>query len=202
MASEYDSRASLPPLVRVQEDREELSDPAAQAAPLASTCSSIFDRHGWNQLRRANHHGLRRRQGQNWTRMEERSFFFPSSPPLPGEFMRGIFEPKHPRKVAGIRRPKPVRRRGHSPGSKSSSVVPEDGGGRADSTWNSAKGCPLARRRSRRWRFCRACTGNICVAELADEPRRCRKWIPRWFAWNTADDHRRLPIARTTHVAG
>ena len=74
-------------LVRVQEDREELSDPAAQTA-LVDTWIEYFNQHGVEAI-----HGgiimLRRRQGKNWTRMED----LPSLPSRPfGEFMRGIFE--------------------------------------------------------------------------------------------------------------
>ena len=74
-------------LVRVEEDREELSDPDAQAA-LIDTWLEYFDRHGVESI-----HGgiimLRRREGRNWTRMEE----IVSLPQRPfGDFLRNVFE--------------------------------------------------------------------------------------------------------------
>ena len=75
-------------LVRIEEDREELKDdPAAQAA-LVDTWLEYFGRHGVESI-----HGgiimLRRREGPNWTRMEE----LPSLPQRPfGDFLRNVFE--------------------------------------------------------------------------------------------------------------
>lgn len=74
-------------LVRLQEDREELTDPAAQAA-LIDTWQQYFDQHQVEAI-----YGgmivLRKRQGRNWVRMEE----LQALPERPfGDFLRRIFE--------------------------------------------------------------------------------------------------------------
>jgi len=74
-------------LIRVQEDREELADPGAQAA-LTGTWQKYFEDHQVEAI-----FGgmivLRRREGRNWVRMEE----LQSMPSRPfGDFMRRVFE--------------------------------------------------------------------------------------------------------------
>jgi methylase of polypeptide subunit release factors len=74
-------------LLRMQEDRDELTDPAAQEA-LVDSWQQYLASHEVESI-----YGgmivLRRRQGKNWVRMEELA----SLPTRPlGEFLRGIFE--------------------------------------------------------------------------------------------------------------
>jgi methylase of polypeptide subunit release factors len=74
-------------LIRVQEDRDEATTPAAQAA-LTNTWQKYFESHQVEAI-----FGgmivLRRREGRNWVRMEELA----STPERPfGDFMRRIFE--------------------------------------------------------------------------------------------------------------
>ena len=74
-------------LIRLQEDRDEMADPAAQAA-LINSWRQYFEDHNVEAIC-GGIIVLRRRQGRNWIRMEE----LKSMPSRPfGEFMRRIFE--------------------------------------------------------------------------------------------------------------
>jgi methylase of polypeptide subunit release factors len=74
-------------LIRVQEDRDEASTPAAQAA-LTNTWQKYFESHQVEAIC-GGMIVLRRREGRNWTRMEELQSM-PSGPF--GGFIRRIFE--------------------------------------------------------------------------------------------------------------
>jgi methylase of polypeptide subunit release factors len=186
-------------LVRVQEDREELSDPAAQAA-LVDTWLEYFDRHGVEAI-----YGgiimLRRRQGQNWTRMEE----LPSLPSRPfGEFMRGIFETRTtlgslPDEELLETRPAlpPFARL------EKQFVISDDGWRLSALDLQLGEGLPYSLALQPQVAdFVGACTGKHTLAELADELAAVMKVDPAVVRRECCTIVRRLADRGMMHVAG